>query len=203
MEVVLSDFLYLVKNFQKMKFVAGLFFLGIMLISCNDSQKENEMNRREAELSKKEALFAQKESEYQSLLKMRDSLFASKDSLAVKEWPAFLSGIWNAKTICTESNCSNYVIGDQRTDSWQFISDGNGLSVKVMSNNDLVRIYNGSYLPNEIKLNFRTDSTAQKQVDMSVVLNDFSSGKIKGSRKVTVDGSCSASFVVELVKATK
>ncbi|MDQ1097006.1 MULTISPECIES: hypothetical protein [Chryseobacterium] len=180
-----------------------LFTFGLLIISCRDKDKEASLAAREQQLLEKEKLFAQKESEYQSLIKMRDSIFAKKDSVTIASWPPEIAGSWIGKVICTESNCSDYVIGDQRTDTWEFDSDSTQLVTKIINNNNLVRIYSGKMDKNEIRLNFKTDSTSKKMVDMNVVLNDISANKIKGTRTIAADNNCMAKFSVELVRAAK
>lgn len=181
-----------------------LFSLLFLLLNCDNKEKANDLAVREKQLLEKEKSFAQKESDYQSLLKMRDSIFSKKDADSVKVliWPAEISGSWTGKVICTESNCSDYVVGDQRTDTWEFDSDSTQLVAKIINNNNLVRLYTGKFNNNEIKLNFKTDSTAKKQVDMNVLLNDISPNKIKGIRTIAVD-NCMARFSVELLRSTK
>lgn len=180
-------------------------FTGLLLfISCDNRKKENDLTLREKQLLEKEKAFAQKESEYQSLLKMRDSIFATKkDSVKINIWPAQVAGLWTGKVICTESNCSDYVVGDQRTDTWEFDSDSIQLLTKIINNNNLVRVYSGKFENNEVKLNFKTDSTSKKQVTMNVLLNDFSANKMRGTRTITADNNCMAKFSVELVRSTK
>ncbi|WP_363315996.1 hypothetical protein, partial [Chryseobacterium sp.] len=183
------------------------FFLFIsvafLLMSCTNKEKEQQIAEREKQLLEKEKLFAQKESQYQALLKMRDSIFSHKDSVIIPTWPQEIAGIWNSKVICTESNCSEYVVGDQRSDIWEFDHDSTQLVVKIINNNNLVRLYTGKFENNEIKLNFKTDSTASKKVEMNVVLNDISDTKIKGIRTITSDNNCTAKFSVELVRNKK
>lgn len=176
---------------------------GLLFISCDDKQKEDNLTERERQLLEKEKTFAQKESEYQALLKMRDSIFAKKDSVTVMKWPASLAGSWTGKVICTESNCSDYVVGDQRTDTWEFDSDSTQLITKIINNNNLVRIYSGKFENNEARLNFKTDSAAKKQVEMNILLNDIAPNKVRGTRTIAVDNSCMARFSVELVRSTK
>lgn len=175
-----------------------------LLFSCDNKDKANDLALREKELLNKEKSFAQKEAEYQSLLKMRDSIFnhQNSDSIRIIKWSDEISGAWTGKVICTESNCSDYVVGDQRTDTWEFDSDSIQLFTKIINNNNLVRLYSGKFENNEIKLNFKTDSTAKKQVDMNVLLNDISPNKIRGIRTVAVD-NCVAKFSVELIRSTK
>ncbi|MCD9853426.1 hypothetical protein LUD75_01825 [Epilithonimonas sp. JDS] len=181
-----------------------LLSLTIFLFSCKENEREKQLDIREKILSEKENIFAQKESEFQSLLKMRDSLYAKKtDSVIVPTWPVDILGKWSGKVICTESTCSDYVIGDQRTDVWEFVNDSLQTSVNVYSNNNLVRTYSGKLENNEIRLNFKTDSTAAKLVDMNILLNEISPGKMRGKRTITVNNNCSAAFSVELVRPSK
>lgn len=176
--------------------------ISFLLIACNDKKKETDLMMREKQLLEKEKLFAQKESEYQALLKMRDSIFSKKDSVKIAVWPEEVAGLWTGKVICTESNCNDYVVGDQRTDTWEFDSDSLQLSTKIINNNNLVRTYSGKFENNEIKLNYKTDSTAKKKVEMNVLLNEISPSKIRGTRTITID-NCMAKFSVELIRSTK
>lgn len=173
-----------------------------LLVSCDYKEKDKNLTDREKQLLEKEKIFAKKESEYQSLLKMRDSIFTKKDSVKVAVWPTEIFGDWNGKVICTESNCSDYAVGDQRTDLWEFDNDSTQPITKIINNNNLVRLYSGKFENNEIKLSFKTDSTAKKNVEMNVLLNDISDNKIKGTRTIISDG-CTAKFSVELVRSTK
>ncbi|UZT99447.1 hypothetical protein ODZ84_07750 [Chryseobacterium fluminis] len=174
----------------------------LLLTGCDHKDKERNIALREQQLLEKEKSFAKKELEYQSLLKMRDSIFAKKDSVQILKWPEEIAGSWNGKVICTESNCSDYVVGDQRTDTWEFDSDSTQLVTKIINNNNLIRVYSGKFDHNEIKLNFKTDSTAAKKVEMNILLNDISDNKIRGTRTITVD-NCMAKFSVELIRSTK
>lgn len=182
-----------------------LFFAPIILLlfSCekNDSK---DLAIREKALSDRERLFEQKEADYETLLKMRDSLMQIKkpDSVIISQWPQNIAGRWTGKVICTESNCSDYVVGDQRSDIWEFDSDSTQLYTKILNNNNLVRLYSGKFENNEAKLNFKTDSSAKKKVEMNVILNEFSSGRIRGVRTVAVD-DCLAKFSVDLQRAEK
>lgn len=189
---------------QRITKLLFLLSVPVLIFSCKENEREKQLDAREKILSEKENLFAQKESEFQALLKMRDSLFVkTKDSVIPPTWPAEILGKWNGKVICTESTCSDYVIGDQRTDVWEFVNDSLQTSVNVYSNNNLVRTYVGKLENNEIKLNFKTDSTAAKLVDMNIILNEISPGKIRGKRTISVNNNCSASFSVELIRPSK
>lgn len=180
------------------------FFISVLcLFSCNDLERQKELDQRETVLLEKEKAFAQKESEYQSLIKMRDSLFAKKDTVIYQSWPSSFAGVWNSKVVCIESNCSDYVIGDIRTDQWEFDSDSTQLVVKTINNKKLTRVYNATFDNNVINMSFVSDSLAQRMVDMQIVLSDITEDKIKGTRVINVDNKCTAKFSVELVKNKK
>ncbi len=171
----------------------------LMLTGCYDQERETRLTQRERNLLVKEKQFAMKESEYISLLKMRDSLLALKDTMSViVAWPEEIAGNWNSKVICTESNCPEYIVGDQRNDTWLFSSDSTRMVTKVINNNRLIRVYNSSFNGKTIHLTFSTDSLASKQVIMNVLLNDLSPNKIRGIRTISVDNRCTARFNVEL-----
>lgn len=182
-----------------------IFLLSIIIFQgCSDKEKNQELIDRENSLLEKEKIFAQKESDYQSLIKMRDSIFSKKDSVeTVQKWPVEILGEWTGKVICTESSCSDYVIGDQRIDTWEFDSDSTQLFSKILNNNKLVRLYLGKFENNEVKLNYKTDSTADKSVEMNVLLNEISANRIRGIRTISVDNKCTAKFSVELTRLSK
>lgn len=182
-----------------------IFLLPIIIFQgCSDKEKNQELIDRENSLLEKEKLFAQKEADYQSLIKIRDSIFNKKDTIQIfKKWPDEVFGSWTGKVICTESSCSDYVIGDQRIDTWEFDNDSTQMISKIVNNNKLVRIYSGSYENQEVKLNYKTDSTASKNVEMSIIINEISPTKMKGIRSITVDNKCTAKFSVELTRPSK
>lgn len=180
-----------------------IILLIIVCSACQNHKREEQLTNWEQALKKREQQLTLKEADYQSLLCMRDSLFASKDTAVVRSWPAAIDGAWKSTVICKESNCNNYVIGDQRTETWEFAADSTGLFVRVLNDKKLVRIYNARFEQQHIQLHFQTDSTAQKKVDMQVALDDIQSDVIKGTQLVTGEKNCTAKFAVELIRPTK
>lgn len=178
---------------------AFFILLLVTLASCYDREREERLTMRERNLLVKEKQFALKEAEYYALLKMRDSILAVKDTLAmISTWPEYIEGQWSARVVCTESNCPDYVVGDQRNDTWIFSSDSTQLVTKVVTNNKLVRVYKASYTADIINLHFRSDSSSSRQVVMNVVLNDLMENKMRGIRILSIDNRCTAKFNVEL-----
>lgn len=182
----------------------SVFVLLILVFSaCKDSKREEQLNKWEQSLKQREQQLSLKEADYQSLLHMRDSLLAIKDTTIRQSWPAAVTGAWKNTVICRESNCTDYVIGDQRSETWEFQSDSTGLFVRVFNDKKLVRVYAGQLRDQQIQLRFQTDSTAQRKVVMEVSLDDIKPEVVKGTQVVTGMKDCVAKFSVELVRATK
>jgi len=185
-----------------------LLFLIIVLIFCSCSnKKEQELTLRENALLEREKQFEDKEAEYDKLLKMKDSLLSIstvKDTLPkIQEWPDSLKIKWNSKMICRESNCSNYVIGDQRNEIWEFISDSTGMYTNVVSNNQIKRVFTGQYLENKIVLDSAKETSSKNKIKVSVVLDDIKKNIIKGTQTITGQDNCTAKFSVELTPSNK
>lgn len=185
-----------------------LFTLLLLIISC-DHKKEEGLAERERALKEREQEFETKKEDYKQLLLMRDSLIALKDNevvndtLIAKTWPDSLGVQWSSKMVCRESNCSNYVIGDQRSEVWQFSSDSLGIFTNVLNNDKLVRVYRADYANNKIVMSFATDSTAKNKIKMHVVLDDVKKRVIKGTQTITGKDNCTAKFSVELTPSPK
>ncbi|GGN03896.1 hypothetical protein GCM10010967_43440 [Dyadobacter beijingensis] len=170
--------------------------------SCRDTERERQLAQREQLLLQKEQEFAIKEADYKALVRMRDSVFAQKsDTVIIRTWPDDLAGMWTSKSICRESNCTEYVIGDQRSNAWEFVSDSTGLFTRVFNNNKLIRVYAASYDSTGIRLHYRSDSSAAKLTEMNVELGR-SGNLMKGMQTIGIDNACTAKFSVELTRLT-
>ena len=180
-----------------------LFILSAAIAACTDNRREERLARWEQTLRERERQFSLKEADYESLLRMRDSLMARKDTVVPESWPQAVNDRWNSTIICKESDCSDYVIGDQRSDVWEFTTDSAGMFAKVLNNSKLVRVFSGSFANNEIHLRFKTDSAVVTQVDRQVVLNQIEDNVMKGTEIITGKNNCTARFSVELARAPK
>lgn len=190
-----------------MKKLPLLLILACIFISC-ESKKELELQKREKALDLREQQLAEKEEDYQSLLLLRDSIAVIKDSIendaaAIKVWPENLRGIWNSKMLCRESNCSNYVIGDQRNESWLFVSDSTGIYTNVLNAKKLVRVFKAKYIDDKIVLEFNSDTISKNRSKINVVLDDIKDNVIKGTQTITGHDNCIARFSVELTLPQK
>ena len=181
-----------------------LFSVFLLSAACTDNKEEQRLRNWERSLQNREREWSLKEADYQSLLRWRDSLLAHKDSAVVaQEWPASVSGEWKSNMRCRESNCSNYVIGDKRSEIWEFGADSVGLFVKVFNDMKLVRIFSGRFDRQAIYLHFKTDSTSRNQADIQVVLDKIDQNTMNGNQTINGDNNCAALFSVDLTRTSK
>ena len=158
---------------------------------------------REQRILAREKEFATKEADYQSLLRMRDSLLTRTDTaVIIQHWPDDIAGLWNSKSVCRESNCSDYVIGDQRSNTWEFISDSTGLYTRVINNNKVVRVFSAKFDSTSIQLHYASDTSASKNLELTVELTRDNKNLIKGMQTAGIDKSCTAKFSIELNRLT-
>lgn len=183
------------------KYTMALLFLSLILPGCKDEQREKQLVDRENALAEREKTFAIKEADYQSLIRMRDSLATVRDTVILKTWPISVDGLWNARLVCRESSCTEYVVGDVRSDNWEFASDSTNIFTRVYNKEKLVRIYSANLSGSTIELQFATDSTSQKKVNINVRMDTTGTATLKGEQIVVIDDKCRAKFSVELTRS--
>ncbi|HEX6915468.1 MAG TPA: hypothetical protein VF145_09515, partial [Chitinophagaceae bacterium] len=122
-----------------------------------------ELNRREKALQEKEAQLLQKEQELmlkektlalkeQELVKREQRLDSTIVDTTLKYSPE-LPGLWNAKMQCTETTCSGSAVGDTKVETWELSFDSSfHLIARVITGNNIARVYTGSYNGSEILL---------------------------------------------------
>ena len=174
-----------------------IFFSSILLIlsSCKQTEKTDVLKERETALLTKERAFAEKELEFESLKAMRDSLELPTDTVIALKIPENIIGKWTGKMICTESNCSEHVIGDLRNDSWEFFDD----QVRITNKSGSEKIYFAKVSEAEIKLTSENSSPSTTQSIITLQLTEENKGRIKGSREFT-GNNCLSKFSVDLEK---
>ena len=174
-----------------MKFLILFIFGGLlMLTSCNNPEAENQLKQRELSLLTKEQEFEAKAKDYEMLKAMRDSLQQFTNTTVAITIPENMLGKWNGKMICTESNCSENVIGDLRNDIWEFSEGG----VRIINKTGGERKYTGKLTGSEIMLISDNNLSA-----ITLQLPTENTDRIKGSRELT-GNYCLSKFSVDLEK---
>lgn len=175
------------------------FFLlpvfSFMIISCTEEKKEDPLKEREAILLMKEKEFEAKNQEFEELKAMRDSLHHSSDSVQVSIIPDQLLGKWSGKMICTESNCSEHVIGDQRNDVWEFLPE----NVVITNKTGGEKTYAATFTGADLKLVSDPASASRTQTVIILQRLEDKPDRLKGTREST-GADCVAKFSIDLEK---
>jgi len=180
------------------------FLLAILLLSsCDYRKREEALRSREAALNQKEQELALKEKSLQ--LKEEDLSKREKrldttvtDSTYIVD--STLIGNWAVKMVCTEATCTGSAVGDTKTENWQIAYQTNSIIAKVISNNQLARIYTGFYTGNTIELLEEQNKEATAlQTKMVVRLRVVDSTHLEGQREILRE-NCKVIYSVQLEK---
>ena|SRR5665213_252448 len=182
-----------------------LLFCAISLNSCGLRQREmeldkktNELNQKEQELSLKEQSLAAKEQQLNDREKEMDSTSSVvKDSLLLEHNK--IPGTWMVDMQCTETNCPGSAVGDVKSEQWEFKFLDNLVVASAMINNQLVRIYTGSYFGNLLKLSVQQDST-ETTAKINVRLTQTKEKEMEGEREIIQANGCHILYSLKLKK---
>jgi hypothetical protein len=191
---------------MKGRIILSLLFI-IALSGCNLRQREIELDRKLAEVNEREQRLSLKEQS----LELREQQLNEKekkldsttkrngnDSLLLLH--PQLSGIWNVKMQCTETNCSGSAVGDTKNEQWQFKFQDNGVIVSAKSNNELVRVYTGVYRNNVLQLSVHADTSLPKSARILVRLQQIQDKEMSGEREIIQPDGCRILYSLQLKK---
>ena len=179
----------------------------ITFSSCNLRKRELELERKTAQVNEKEQLLFVKEQSLEfreQMLNDREKLLDStskkiaNDSL-FKNYPN-LPGSWNVKMICTETNCPGSAVGDSKNEQWDISFHDNAIIATAISNNQMVRVYTGSYTGNSIRLTVQQDSADTQPSRMTVRLQNIKDKEMEGEREIIQAGGCRIVYALQLKK---
>lgn len=178
--------------------VICLIFL-TFFYSCTDSEKEKQLEKREQELATKENEFAAKEQEFASLKAIRDSLNqidAEIDTVQIStSIPVEIIGKYTGKMVCTETDCTEHVIGDQRNDQWEITENG----AKIINKTGGETFYSGTYSNSEIKLKSEKGDVGATVSEITLQIPETIGTRLKGTRELKRE-NCVSKFSVDLEK---
>ena len=186
------------------RYFSSLLFL-MLFAGCDFSgrekalqEKETALNQREAELVNRERIVEAAEAKLKAA-KVGREVNAKPDSSRYYQ-PA-LTGDWQVRMTCTESNCTGFAVGDSRTEQWTVSYIGYTLFVRAMTKNTFIRSYNGYAFENSVELRERRDSTrATPDVSMKIRLQLSDSTSMSGDREIIQDNNCKVVYALQLKK---
>ncbi len=174
--------------------------------SCSLRQREIELNKkladvnaREQQLSLKEQSLDFREQQLNEREKKLDSTTRknSNDSLYVQHQQ--LPGTWAVRMQCTETNCPGSAVGDTKNEQWEFKFQDNSVIARAISNNQLVRIYTGTYFGDLLKLSVQ-DTTDANSAKMVIRLQNVKDKEMEGEREIIQASGCRILYSLQLKK---
>ena len=161
-------------------------------------EKETALNQRETALVNRERIVEAAEAKLKAAKVGREA--TSKPDSSGYYQPA-LTGDWQVRMTCTESNCTGFAVGDSRTEQWSVSYVGYSLFVRAMNKNTFIRSYNGYAFENSIELKERRDSTRKSaDVSMRIRLQLSDSTTMSGDREIIQDNNCKVVYALQLKK---
>ncbi|MGN6402699.1 MAG: hypothetical protein ACTHMD_19735 [Flavisolibacter sp.] len=184
-----------------------LFFAILFLFSgCDIREREQALQKREIALNEKEQQLLLKEKKLQLqeenlLLKEKEiDSTLSTDSLHRMYNPA-LPGQWDVTMTCVETTCAGSAIGDTKKEQWTILYEGGNILAKAMSNNQLTRVYSGTYLNNSLELVANSqDTIATPATKITVRLQTVSATSMEGQREIVRKDDCRIVYDLQLTK---
>ena len=184
-----------------------LILTGFALSGCNLREREIALEKKAAQINEKEQLLFLKEQSLEAREQMLNdreklldstSLKASNDSLFIK-YPK-LPGSWAVKMVCIETNCPGSAVGDTKNEQWDFTFHDNSIIATAVSNNQMVRVYSGSYFANSIRLSVQKDTADAQTAKMLVRLQDIKEKEMIGEREIIQESGCRIVYSLQLKK---
>lgn len=174
----------------------------ICSVSCQDSQQTKKLNAREEAVLQREQEFLIIEEDYKKLLKMRDSLHASStihtdSSVYASSWIDSLVGDWDGRLVCTSTTCKGYVIGDQRSERWNFLCDSSGYYLHVAGKGNAIKTYTVRFTENSHEVVLVEDATNRESQTL-VTFGNLGSSPVRGQQRATKTDNCLLVFSVQL-----
>lgn len=165
-------------------------------------QKMIQLNEREQQLTLKQQMLELKEQELNEREKQLDSTSNQlvADSL-IKLYPS-LPGDWTVKMVCIETTCTGSAVGDTKNETWNFRFQNNNIITSAYSNNKIVRVYNGNFSGNGIKLAIQADSSEVNAPKITIRLQNSNkkAGEMEGEREIIQSNGCRILYSLELRK---
>lgn len=177
-----------------------LLLFSLIMLSCNN-QDAKDMEERGVALDKlrdsllvKERQLDLKAQELEKREQMLDSTTTNAPEGIINP---NLTGKWQVKMTCVETNCTGSAIGDVRNEQWNLSYRNDLFIVEGLTNGVVNTLYTGLYNGSELQLN--ADNTAAGTV-ISIVLTPAEGGTMTGRREVTQAGGCKIFYRLNLTK---
>lgn len=190
-----------------MKLTVPIFVVMLLFTGCDFQQREQEIRLKSEQLNERERIIIQKEQALdireQQLTgreQRLDSTFRriSYDSLMANH--ADLLGVWTTKMQCTETSCRGSAVGDTKNELWEFKFQDQFVVVTATANNQIERIYTGTFDGDLLNLNVTLDSTDKTSAQIVARLKPNNKGEMQGEREIRQTNGCRILYSLQLKK---
>ncbi|MCC5612583.1 hypothetical protein LC612_39290 [Nostoc sp. CHAB 5834] len=172
---------------------------------CQLKEREKTMNRRAKELDQKEQQLILREQQLnlkeKDLVSREKALKKPADSLGDSSnvYNPYLIGRWSVQMRCVETTCEGSAVGDTKTEQWNFSYKNNRVFAQAIVNNQLFRVYTGTYVQGGLVLTTSPDS-AVANTRITVRLQFKSPSSLEGQREIFRGGDCRLVYALNLTK---
>lgn len=129
-----------------------------------------------------------------------DSVFFNA---AVSDRLKSLQGMWDSEMICNKSGCGLYVIGDRRSEKWEFINDSVRVYNLVWNKKKLLSVFKADFAGDNLVLKSGTGSLLDNPLKIKIILDHIRPTSMKGQQTMTGKNDCTSIFLVELKRIKK
>lgn len=177
-----------------------LLVFALFLFSCTN-QEEQQLRARSAALDKlRDSLMAKERAlnlKAEELDRREQVLDTTTTDIPEGIMNSNLTGKWQVKMTCVETNCTGSAIGDVRNEQWNIAYRNDLFIVEGLANGKVNTLYTGLYNGQELQLNSGTSAVGTV---ISIVLTPAESGSMVGRREVTQAGGCKIFYRLNLNK---
>ena len=159
-----------------------------MLQGCDLRERETALEQREASLNEREQQLLLKEKSLQlkeeELLKRQQQMDSTAITDTTAQYNAALTGTWAVQMTCTETTCDGSAVGDTKTETWELSYQDRNVIAKASVNNELVRVYSGTYTGTTLELVETMQGSTQPAVKIVARLQLVNDNELTGQRVI-------------------
>jgi hypothetical protein len=186
---------------------SSLLPLGLLLLaSCQNQERDQQLRAKEAELTRREQALvlrenalAVREQATQKAQQAADSVrgLPLPDSVLTRQ----LAGTWATRMNCIETDCAGSAIGDSKNEQWEFSHEQGTVLVQASANNKIVRVYTGTLQGDVLQLVARHQpGETLPDASIKVQLQLAADRRLEGRREITQADNCRIVYALTLSK---
>jgi hypothetical protein len=171
-----------------MRFILIIALAFYSLTGCDLREREEALESREATLNEREQELLLKEKSLQlkeeELTKRQQQMDSTVVADTTSKYNPALAGTWTVQMTCTETTCTGSAVGDSKTETWEISYQNRNVIAKAKVNDELVRVYSGTFNGTTLELAEAFEGAQQPVVKIIVRLQMTSDTQMEGQREI-------------------